>query len=59
MSGVSTVAGRAGGPARSSDEASVMEVERRRRAVCGCVCSVNPKFGKELYERAEIVSETV
>jgi hypothetical protein len=39
--GVSTVAGRAGGPARSSDEASVTEVERRCRVVCGCVCPVN------------------
>lgn len=36
---VSTVAGRAGGPARSSAEALVMEVERRSRAVRGC-CSL-------------------
>ena len=32
---VSTVAGHAGGPARSSDEAPVMGVERRGRVVCG------------------------
>jgi hypothetical protein len=32
---VSTVAGHAGGPARSSDEAPVMGVEPRGRVVCG------------------------
>jgi hypothetical protein len=39
--GLSTVAGRAGGPVRSSDEASVMEAERRDRVVRGCVRSIN------------------
>ena len=39
--GVSTVAGRAGGPARSSGEAPVMGVERRGRVICGCVRSIN------------------
>ena len=39
--GVSTVARRAGGPARSSEEAPVMGVERRGRVICGCVCPVN------------------
>ena len=58
--GVSTVAGRADGPARSSGEAPVMGVERRGRVICGCVCPVNPDVsGEELCERAEIVSETV
>jgi hypothetical protein len=37
----STVAGCAGGLVRSSDEASVMEAERRGRAIRGCVRSVN------------------
>lgn len=32
---LSTVAARAGGPARSSDEALVMSVERRGRLICG------------------------
>jgi hypothetical protein len=35
--GVSTVAGSAGGPARSSGEAPVMGVERRGRVICDCV----------------------
>lgn len=39
--GLSTVAGCAGGPVRSSDEASVMGVERRGRAIRGWVRSVN------------------
>ena len=39
--GVSTVAGSAGGPARSSGEAPVMGVERRGRVICGCVRSIN------------------
>src|SRR4029078_4088018 len=61
-SGVSTVAGRAGGPARSSGEAPVIGVERRGRVVCGCVCPVNRgpvRPGEELHERCEIVSESV
>ena len=37
--GLSTVAGRGGGPARSSGEAPVIGVEQRGRVVCGC-CSV-------------------
>ena len=54
---MSTVAGRAGGPARSSGEAPVIGVERRGRVVCGCVCSVNRGLwpGEELHERAEVV----
>lgn len=36
--GVSTVAGHAGGPARSSAEALVIGVERRGRVIRGC-CS--------------------
>ena len=39
--GVSTVAGSAGGPARSSGEAPVMGVERRGRVICDCVRSIN------------------
>ena len=39
--GVSTVAGSAGGPARSSGEAPVMGVERRGRVICGCIRSIN------------------
>ena len=34
---LSTVAARAGGPARSSDEALVMSVERRGRLICDLV----------------------
>jgi hypothetical protein len=33
--GPALVVGRAGGPARSSDEALVMGVERRGRVICG------------------------
>jgi len=39
--GVSTVAGSAGGPARSSEEAPVMGAERRGRVICDCVRSIN------------------
>ena len=39
--GLSTVAGRAGGPARSSDEAPVMGAERRGRVIRGLFVSVN------------------
>src|SRR4029453_15557722 len=39
--GLSTVAGRAGGPARRSGEAPAMGGERRGRVICGCVRSVN------------------
>ena len=39
--GVSTVAGSAGGPARSSDEALVMGVEPRDRVICDCVRWIN------------------
>jgi hypothetical protein len=39
--GLSTVAGGAGGLARSSDEAPVMGVERRSRVVRGGVRSIN------------------
>ncbi|GGR09547.1 hypothetical protein GCM10010195_74850 [Kitasatospora griseola] len=42
--GLSTVAKGAGGPARSSAEAPVTEVERRGRVIRGCVCLVNRKF---------------
>jgi hypothetical protein len=41
VEGLSTDAGCAGGPARSSDEAPVMGVERRGRVIRGCVCLVN------------------
>ena len=43
--GEALVAGRAGGPARSSGEASVMGAERRGRVVRGCVRSINQAFG--------------
>lgn len=39
--GVSTVAGLAGGPARSSEEVSVMGMERRGRVICDCVRGIN------------------
>src|SRR4029453_9005751 len=39
--GLSTVAGRAGGPARSSGEAPAMGGERRGRVICGLVAWVN------------------
>jgi hypothetical protein len=39
--GLSTVAGLAGGPARSSGDARVMRAERRGRVVRGSVRSVN------------------
>ena len=42
--GLSTVAGCAGGLARSSDEAPVMGVERRSRVVRGGVRSINQLF---------------
>src|SRR2546421_8670440 len=42
--GLSTVAGRAGGPACSSDELFVMKGERRGRVIRGCVRSINRKF---------------
>jgi hypothetical protein len=42
--GLSTVAGRVGGPVRSSDEASVTGVERRGRVIRGYVCLVNRTF---------------
>jgi len=38
---VSTVAGHAGGPARSSEELPVMGGERRSRVVRGCIDSIN------------------
>jgi hypothetical protein len=38
---LSTVAGQAGGPARSSEEAPVVGVEPRGRVACGCVRSIN------------------
>lgn len=41
---LSTVARRAGGPVCSSAEAPVTGVERRGRAICGCVCLVNRMF---------------
>ena len=41
---LSTVAGRAGGPARSSAEALVMGAERRGRVIRGCVRSINQKL---------------
>ena len=43
--GVSTVAGSAGGPTRSSGEAPVMGVERRGRVICGCIRSINRTLG--------------
>ena len=47
--GLSTVAGCVGGPARSSEEASVMEVERRGRVIDGLL--VRSTAGREeLYE---------
>ena len=53
---VSTVAGRAGGPARSSGEALVMGVERRGRVVRGCVRSSNWAYAQEeTYGQAEVV----
>jgi hypothetical protein len=42
--GLSTVAGCAGGPARSSDEAPVTGAERRGRVVRDCVYSINQGF---------------
>lgn len=58
--GLSTVAGCAGGPVRSSDETSVMEVERRGRVVRGCVRSINRAVAwKESRERVEVVRQTV
>lgn len=39
--GLSTGAGLAGGPARSSDEVPVMGVERRGRVIRGYVRSIN------------------
>ena len=39
--GLSTDAGCAGGPARSSGEAPVMGAEQRGRVIRGCVCLVN------------------
>ena len=41
VEGLSTDAGCAGGPARSSGEASVIGVERRGRVIRDCVCLVN------------------
>ena len=41
VEGLSTDAGRAGGPGGSSGEAPVMGVERRGRVTRGCVCLVN------------------
>jgi hypothetical protein len=43
--GLSTVARRAGGPARSSCEASVMGAEPRGRVIRGCVRPVNWAVG--------------
>ena|SRR5215217_3405353 len=58
--GLSTVAGRAGGPVRSSDETSVMGAERRDRVVRGCVRSINRAVAwKESHERVEVVRKTV
>lgn len=42
--GLSTVAGLAGGPARSSDEALVIRVERRGWVVRDCVRSINRAY---------------
>jgi len=58
--GLSTVAGCAGGPVRSSDDASVMEAERRGRVVRGCVRSINRAgVRKESCGRVEVVRQTV
>ena len=58
--GLSTVAGRAGGPARSSGEAPAMGVERRGRVICGCVRSVNRVTAREeLRGRAESSRQAV
>jgi hypothetical protein len=58
---MSTVARRAGGPACSSDEAPVMGVERRGRAICGLfVRSTGAACpGRSCVERAEVVREVV
>ena len=50
----------AGGPACSSGEASVMEVERRGRVIRGCVRSINQaQFWEESRGRAEVVEQVV
>lgn len=58
--GVSTVAGRAGGPVRSSDEGPVMGLERRGRVVRGCVRSINRmSFREESRGRVESIWQVV
>jgi hypothetical protein len=58
--GLSTGAGLAGGPARSSNEASVMGVERRGRVIRGCVRSINQTMlWEESRGRAEVVRKVV
>jgi hypothetical protein len=57
--GLSTVAGHAGGPARSSDEAPVMGVERRSRIIRGLFVRSTGGFREELGGRAEVVRKAV
>ena|ERR1700683_3205437 len=57
--GLSTVAGRAGGPARSSDEAPVMGAERRSRVIRGLFVWSTGVFREEPGGRAEVVREAV
>ena len=58
---LSTVAGQAGGPARSSDETPVMRVEPRGRVARGGVRSINRTrvVWEESCGRAEVVSQAV
>lgn len=57
--GLSTVAGCAGGPARSSEEAPVMGVERRGRVIRGLFVWSTGAFREELGGRAEVVRKAV
>src|ERR1035437_1615579 len=50
---------RAGGPARSSDEAPVTGAERRGRVVRGCCSSVNRRYREESRGRAESIWQAV
>lgn len=58
--GLSTVAGCAGGPARSSRETPVMGVEPRGRVIRGWVRSINQtRVWEELDGQAEVARQAV
>jgi hypothetical protein len=56
---LSTVAAPAGGPARSSGEASVMDVERRGRIICDLFARATGLSREETGERVRVFGQAV